>query len=264
MSAHRPRKRFGQHFLVDERVIEHLVRLIAPRQDETLVEIGPGQGVLTRALLDEVEHLHVVELDRDLITELERTISARRLTIHSADALRFDFRTLAGGGARLRVVGNLPYNISTPLLFHLLGQANVIADMHFMLQHEVVQRLVAGPGDPHRGRLSVMVQYHCRVDFLMEVPPKAFHPPPKVNSAVARLVPHGELPCPARDPDMLATLVNRAFSQRRKTLRNALKSALEPAQIEAAGVSPTARAEQLTLANFVALANMASHSEEVR
>ena len=258
MTRHHPRKRFGQHFLVDEDVIGHLVRLIAPREEQTLVEIGPGQGVLTRALLDEIGHLHVVELDRDLVAELEHTIAPQRLTLHSADALRFDFRGLAGEGRRLRVVGNLPYNISTPLLFHLLAQAEVIEDMHFMLQREVVERLVAGPGDPHRGRLSVMIQYHCQVDFLMEVPPEAFRPPPKVNSAVARLTPHAEPPLRARNPQLLAEVVGAAFGQRRKTLRNALKSILEPAAMEAAGVSPGARAETLALADFVALADMAA------
>ena len=168
---HQARKRFGQHFLTDTALVEKMVRAIAPTDDQIVVEIGPGQGALTLPLLDSIQHLQVVELDRDLITELERRISVQRLTIHSADALKFDFAALAKNGKRIRVVGNLPYNISTPLMFHLLHQVDAIEDMHFMLQKEVVDRLVAMPGTPDWGRLSVMIQYYCRNDYLFFVPP---------------------------------------------------------------------------------------------
>ncbi len=261
MNQHRPRKRFGQHFLVDTALVDQLVRTIAPAAGDCLVEIGPGEGVLTRALLDRVAHLHLVELDRDLIEGLSRTIAPERATIHSADALRFDFRALAPPGGDLRVVGNLPYNISTPLLFHLLEQAEVIRDMHFMLQKEVVERLVAGPESPRRGRLSVMIQYHCQVDYLLDVPPGAFRPPPRVNSAVVRLSPHRNLPCPAEDYGMFVAVVRQAFTQRRKTIRNALKSWLNGTQIEAAGVDPGVRPDRLELSDFVALADMATRGD---
>ena len=255
MSGHRPRKRFGQHFLHDRNLIDRMVRTIAPTNEQRLVEIGPGQGALTLALLDQVEHLDVVELDRDLIAELRRRIAPERLSIHEGDALRFDFAALAGDGPRLRVVGNLPYNISTPLMFHLLSQADAIADMHFMLQKEVVDRLVAVPGTRDWGRLSIMIQYHCRAEYLFPVPPGAFHPPPKVDSAVVRLTPFAQPPHPARDPAVFAGLVTGAFTQRRKAVRNSLKSRLSREQIEQAGVDPGLRPDQLSLADYVALAN---------
>ncbi|MBZ2190080.1 16S rRNA (adenine(1518)-N(6)/adenine(1519)-N(6))-dimethyltransferase RsmA [Alcanivorax sp. JB21] len=261
MARHQARKRFGQHFLTDTNLIHRLVRSIAPARDDRMVEIGPGQGALTRPLLDAVDHLHAVELDRDLIRLLERQIAPERLTVHAADALRFDFRTLATDDKPLRVVGNLPYNISTPLMFHLISQMDVIRDMHFMLQKEMVDRLVASPGTSDWGRLSVMIQYHCDTDFLFTVPPEAFSPPPRVDSAIVRLTPHATLPHPARDYRFFAGLVNQVFTQRRKAIRNGLKSLMTMADIEAAGVDPGLRPDQLSLADFVSLANAAPPQE---
>lgn len=249
-----PRKRFGQHFLTDTALVERMVRAIAPTDDQTLVEIGPGRGALTLPLLDAIHHLHVVELDRDLISRLQHTISPQRLTIHAADALRFDFAALADS-RKIRVVGNLPYNISTPLLFHLIDQIGAVEDMHFMLQKEVVDRLTAMPGTPDWGRLSVMVQYFCQAEYLFFVPPGAFSPPPRVDSAVVRLTPWPTPPHPVRDLRLFRQLVNQAFSQRRKVVSNALKSLLTGPQIAAAGVDPGKRPDAISLAEFVALAN---------
>ncbi|MGB1220784.1 MAG: 16S rRNA (adenine(1518)-N(6)/adenine(1519)-N(6))-dimethyltransferase RsmA [Alcanivoracaceae bacterium] len=258
MTTHKARKRFGQHFLSDRSLVEKMVRQIAPADDQVMVEIGPGQGALTLPLLDCIQHLHVVELDRDLIEHLERTISGQRITIHRGDALRFDFTTLAKGPHSLRVVGNLPYNISTPLIFHLLDQLPVIHDMHFMLQKEVVDRLTATPGTPDWGRLSVMVQYHCRTEYLLFVPPGAFSPPPKVDSAVVRLAPHDEPPHIAHDYRLFRQMVSQAFTQRRKVIRNGVKSWLTEEQIAAAGVDPMKRPDALGVDAFVALANAAT------
>lgn len=258
MSAHKARKRFGQHFLSDRNLVEKMVRQIAPADDQLLVEIGPGQGALTLPLLDQIRHLHVVELDRDLIAHLERTIASERITIHRGDALRFDFTALAGAPRSLRVVGNLPYNISTPLIFHLLDQLAVIRDMYFMLQKEVVDRLTAVPGTADWGRLSVMVQYHCRAEYLLYVPPGAFSPPPKVDSAVVRLVPHDSPPHVARDYTLFRQLVSQAFTQRRKVIRNGVKSWLTEEQIAATGIDPMLRPDALGVDAFVALANTAS------
>ncbi|GAB6043496.1 16S rRNA (adenine(1518)-N(6)/adenine(1519)-N(6))-dimethyltransferase RsmA [Endothiovibrio diazotrophicus] len=259
--AHRPRKRFGQNFLTDRSVIRGIVAAIAPKTGQRLVEIGPGRGALTLPLLEVLGSMDVVELDRDLIPVL-RTVSATvgELHIHEADALKFDFRELASylgddeeEDQRLRVVGNLPYNISTPLLFHLIDQLEAIRDMHFMLQKEVVERMVAAPGGGDYGRLSVMIQYRCRAEKLFKVAPGAFFPPPKVESAIVRLVPHAVPPVEVGSEATFANLVRQAFSQRRKTLRNNLKGLLDAAAIEAAGVDPSIRPEQLTLAQFAAL-----------
>ena len=254
MSEHRARKRFGQHFLTDAAIIDQLVRSIAPREGDNLLEIGPGQGALTYPLLDAIAHLQVVELDRDLIELLRRRIAPERLSIHQGDALRFDFAALATQ-TPLRVVGNLPYNISTPLIFHLLAQAGAIRDMTFMLQKEVVDRLTAEPGSKDYGRLSVMVQYHCQADYLFFVPPGAFSPPPRVDSAVVRLTPYTALPCPADDPAWLARIVTQAFSQRRKAVRNSLKPLLDGAALENAGIDPGLRPDHLSVADYVTLAN---------
>lgn len=258
MKQHAPRKRFGQHFLTDTALVERMVRAIAPTDAERVVEIGPGQGALTLPLLDAIKHLHVVELDRDLIERLERTIASQRITIHAADALRFDFSSLARDGQKLRVVGNLPYNISTPLIFHLIDQVDAIADMHFMLQKEVVDRLTAVPSTPDWGRLSVMVQYFCKTDYLFFVPPEAFSPPPRVDSAVVRLTPWPTPPYPASDFRLFRQMVNQAFTQRRKVISNALKSWLTAEQILAAGVDPGIRPDAISLQEFVALANQAA------
>jgi len=262
--AHRPRKRFGQHFLRDPSVLERIVAAIRPVPGDHLVEIGPGLGALTRPLLAAVGELDAVELDRDLLEPLRaHCADIGRLRLHHADALKFDFAALRGTGPRLRVVGNLPYNISTPLLFHLLNQASHLRDLHFMLQQDVVERMAAGPGEEAYGRLSVMLQYRCQVEPLFTVGPEAFRPPPKVRSAVVRLVPRETLPVAVRDERLFAEVVRRAFAQRRKTLRNALRGWLDIAQIEAAGVNPGARPETLDLAAFAALSAVAPRADPV-
>jgi 16S rRNA (adenine1518-N6/adenine1519-N6)-dimethyltransferase len=253
---HIPRKRFGQHFLHNQTIIERIVAAIQPRKGDHLVEIGPGRGALTRPLLAAAGALDVIELDRDLIPRLQTECKGiGELHIHQADALRFDFTTLVKNGKRLRVVGNLPYNISTPLLFHLLSQAHAIQDMHFMLQKEVVQRMVAPPGGKDYGRLSVMLQYRCRMEKLFTVGAGAFSPPPKIESAVVRITPHAQPAARVQDEAMFARLVSAAFARRRKTLRNSLKTLLTEQQIRALGLPPDARAEQLSLQEFAALSN---------
>lgn len=254
--SHRPRKRFGQNFLHDPGVIERILRAIAPHPGDRLVEIGPGQGALTRPLLERVEHLEVVELDRDLLPGLEALDpGGERLIVHQADALRFDFCSLRHGTTKLRLIGNLPYNISTPLLFHLTQQLDCLQDMHFMLQKEVVERITARPGSKAYGRLGVMLQYYCRAERLFIVPPGAFHPAPRVDSAIVRLVPHPAPPVQVDDVQQLAWLVNRLFSQRRKMLRHSLKGYLDEAQLRELGIDPTERPEQLSLDEFARLAN---------
>ncbi len=256
--SHRARKRFGQNFLHDPAVIERIVAAIDPRPSQAVVEIGPGQGALTLPLLHRLGRLSVIELDRDLAGPLrERCAGAGELELHGADALRFDFSALAPGPHALRVVGNLPYNISTPLLFHLLAQAELIADMHFMLQREVVERLAAAPGGKDYGRLSVMIQYRCAVEPLFGVGPGAFHPRPRVDSTVVRLIPHAAPPVTVADEALLARLVAQAFSRRRKTLRNALEGLVEAEALAALGIDPRRRPETLTLAEFAALADAA-------
>jgi len=252
---HKARKRFGQNFLHDAGVIQRIVQAVSPKPGQRIVEIGPGQGAITLPLLDACGTLDVVELDRDLIQPLaDKAAGHGELIIHQHDVLKFDFRALAGND-RLRVVGNLPYNISTPLMFRLIEQAPVIEDMHFMLQKEVVDRMAAAPGNGDYGRLSVMIQYYCKVDPLFRVRPGAFTPAPKVDSAVVRLTPWPEPPAVLDDPDTLPVLVRAAFSQRRKTLRNTLKQLLPVENIEAAGADPGARPETISLTQYVALAN---------
>ncbi len=256
MQPHRPRKRFGQHFLHDPAIIGRIVRAINPRPGEHVVEIGPGRGALTAALLEHCAHLDVIELDRDLIPVLKRLDgAAQRLVIHQADALQFDFATLAADGRPLRITGNLPYNISTPLLFHLLDYAALIRDMHFMLQKEVVERMAAQPGSGVYGRLSVMVQYRCRVEDLFHIGPGAFTPPPKVQSAFVRLIPHATPPHAAQDEGCFEKLVKQAFAYRRKTLRNALKGLADAADLSAAGIDPGQRPETIGVESYVALSN---------
>ncbi|TAN50913.1 MAG: 16S rRNA (adenine(1518)-N(6)/adenine(1519)-N(6))-dimethyltransferase RsmA [Methylococcaceae bacterium] len=254
--SHQPRKRFGQNFLRDAGVIAAIVDAIHPQPDQHLVEIGPGQGALTRALLPRCRRLDVLEIDRDLVAQLQRSLGTEpKLHIHSADALQFPLCSLMENDARLRVIGNLPYNISTPLLFRLFEQSACIADMYFMLQKEVVDRLVAAPGDDAYGRLSVMAQYYAQAESLFDVYPDSFYPPPKVVSSVFRLVPHRQAPVTLNHPDDLGRVVAKAFSQRRKTLRNALKGLLDDAAIVAAGIDPGARAEILSLQDYARLAN---------
>jgi 16S rRNA (adenine1518-N6/adenine1519-N6)-dimethyltransferase len=253
--SHQPRKRFGQHFLHDPAVIGRIVATINPADSEQLVEIGPGQGAITLPLLQQAGRLAVVELDRDLVGPLrDRCEDLGELTVYNADALRFDFCELAENGP-LRIIGNLPYNISTPLLFHLLGQHHCIRDMHFMLQKEVVERMAATPGSRQYGRLSVMLQYRCEVTHLFNIGPGAFTPPPKVESAFVRLVPYACPPVQVNDAVVFEQLVRQAFAQRRKTLRNALRGMLEADVISSLGIDPVARAETLSVSDFAALAN---------
>ena len=249
---HVPRRRFGQNFLVDRGIINAIVAAIGPQRSDTVVEIGPGLGALTEPLLACVDHLHVVEIDRDLIARLKQRHPPERLTIHEGDALAFDFPKIGRG---LRLVGNLPYNISTPLLFHLAAYGDAVRDMHFMLQKEVVERLVAVPGDSDFSRISVMLQYRFHLEWLLDVPPESFDPAPKVDSAVVRLIPKAAAELDARDPGRLERVVQQAFSQRRKMLRNTLKGLLDEAAFAELGIDPTARAEDLAVADYVRIAN---------
>jgi 16S rRNA (adenine1518-N6/adenine1519-N6)-dimethyltransferase len=248
----RPRKRFGQNFLVDPNIVRRIVAAIDPQPHDRMVEIGPGRGALTHALLDRVELLHVVEIDRDLAAALQQSTRADRLRVHVGDALAFDF---AGLGGALRVVGNLPYNISSPILFRLLDFAADIEDVHVMLQREVVARMVAQPGSADYGRLTVMLGYRFVIERLFRVPAGAFWPQPKVESAFARLTPRTAGAPRARDETLFARIVMLAFGQRRKTLRNALATLADPDQLRAADVDPAARGETLSTAQFVGLAN---------
>ncbi|MDO3721060.1 16S rRNA (adenine(1518)-N(6)/adenine(1519)-N(6))-dimethyltransferase RsmA [Marinobacter sp. chi1] len=266
--GHQARKRFGQNFLHDPGVIERIVRSINPKPDDTMVEIGPGLGALTEEILAVNPSLQVVELDRDLIPVLRtKFFNYPEFRIHEADALKFDFSQLVRDGKPLRIVGNLPYNISTPLIFHLLEQAGVVKDMHFMLQKEVVQRLAAIPGDNNYGRLGIMAQYFCKVQPLFEVGPGAFRPAPKVDSAIVRLVPHETLPHPATDLTVLQAVVRTAFNARRKTLRKALGGLVTAEQLQGMGINDGLRPENLTLADYVRIADfLAEHkgdSEDV-
>ena len=252
--AHRPRKRFGQHFLHDPGILRRIVEAIAPRPDQRIVEIGPGEGAMTLPLLRAAKTLTAIELDRDLIEPLrEKSREIGELSIINADVLTVDFTALAQG-TTIRLVGNLPYNISTPILFHCLDHAAAIVDMHFMLQKEVVDRMAAAPGSKTYGRLSVMLQLRCAVEPLLRVPPGAFRPPPKVDSAVVRLTPLPAQQLPDVDFGVIGNIVRAAFGQRRKTLANALSSVMDATAIAAAGVDPRTRAEQLPPAAFVELA----------
>lgn len=251
-----PKKNLGQHFLHDRQIISNIVHAVDPKPADRLVEIGPGQGAITFPLLDRHGALTVIEFDRDLIFPLTEAAHAHgTLTVIHRDVLQVDFTALAGDEGPLRLVGNLPYNLSSPILFHALEHAPAVHDMHFMLQKEVVDRMAAGPGSKVYGRLSVMLQAYCHVTPLFDVPPAAFHPPPKVDSAVVRLVPRAPGSIGIYDRVRFANVVRDAFGQRRKTLRNALSKICDSAAIEAVGVRPDARAEQLPVADFVRLAN---------
>lgn len=254
MQKYQTKKRFGQHFLHDQQVIERIIHAINPAPDLHLLEIGPGLGALTFPLLKRVEHIHVVDIDRDIIAHLT-SLNDPRLSIHEIDALKLNLADLNIQSIPLRIVGNLPYNISTPLIFHLLESSEMIQDMHFMLQKEVVDRMSAEPNTKLYGRLSVMVQYHCATETLFNVGPGAFNPPPKVDSAIVRLRPWQTKPFPATDVKHLRKVVTAAFSLRRKTLRNSLKNTCSVADIEAAGIDPSARAETLAVEDYVRLSN---------
>lgn len=251
--SHRPRKRFGQHFLTDPGVVDDIINAIAPAREETVVEIGPGLAAITAPLLERCDNLHVVELDRDLAADLQQRFGDRpQLTIHQGDALRFDYATL---GTQLRIVGNLPYNISTPLLFHLLDYRAHITDMHFMLQKEVVARMAATPGSKTYGRLGIMLGCYFDIEALFDVDRLAFEPPPDVTSAIVRLTPLPEGTYDIADAAHLSRLVATAFSQRRKTVRNALRKIIDEAGLEAVGIDPGLRPEAISIAQYVRLSN---------
>jgi 16S rRNA (adenine1518-N6/adenine1519-N6)-dimethyltransferase len=253
----RPKKRLGQHFLHDPAVIRRLIDAIRPSPGDNMVEIGGGPGALTVPLAAKLERLHVVEVDPELAAALPTRVEhPERLVVHEADALEFDFGSLATGERSLRVVGNLPYNISTPLLFHLASFGSAIKDLHVMLQREVVARIAAAPGGKDYGRLTVMLALWARAEICFDVGPGAFTPPPKVWSTVVRLVPHVEPPFTVRDRQRFASIVAQLFSMRRKTLGRALKGRLSAEQIAAAGIDPKARPETLAPADFARLADL--------
>jgi 16S rRNA (adenine1518-N6/adenine1519-N6)-dimethyltransferase len=250
--VHKAKKKFGQNFLVDEQVVADIISAIRPEPDDILVEIGPGLGALTRPLLKRLSQLHVVEIDRDIIERLENDYPKDKLVIHAGDALEFDFAALP---APLRIVGNLPYNISSPLLFHFAAYAGRIKDMHFMLQNEVVERMVAEPSTPEYGRLSVMLQYRFLMEKLMDVPPESFRPAPKVDSAIVRMIPLPANEIRVRNEKLFAAIVRTAFGQRRKTLRNTLRGYLDETDFEELGIDAQLRAENLAVADFIRVAN---------
>lgn len=249
--SHQAKKRFGQNFLVDERIIADIITAIHPEAEDNMVEIGPGLGALTRPLLKQLTHLHVVEIDRDIITRLAHDYpqggNEAKLIIHAGDALAFDFATLP---APLRIVGNLPYNISSPLLFHFAAYAAYIRDMHFMLQNEVVERMVAGPSMPEYGRLSVMLQYRFYMEKLLDVPPQSFRPAPKVDSAVVRMIPLRQDEIVVPNEKLFAAVVGAAFGQRRKTLRNSLRDYLNEEDFTQLNIDSRLRAENLAVSEF--------------
>ncbi len=256
-SQHKARKRFGQNFLIDHGIIRDIVRSVHPHKDDVIVEIGPGKGAITQLLADACDNLNVIELDRDLVPWLKVKFEKHpNFQLYQADALQFDFAQLMRSDKPLRIVGNLPYNISTPLIFHLLSYASKVQDMHFMLQKEVVKRMAAQPGESAYGRLGIMVQYYCAVEDLFDVPPTSFDPAPKVDSAIVRLIPYKELPVVANNIKTLETLVNIAFQQRRKTLRNSLKQLLTTEQMESLPVDLSLRPEEISLPEYVAMSNL--------
>ncbi len=250
--THIHRKRFGQNFLEDRGIVRQIIAAIDPRRDDRIVEIGPGPGALTVPLLDLVVRLDVIEIDLDIVRGLRARFPSERLRVHQGDALDFE---LSAFGADIRVVGNLPYNISTPILFHLTAQVALLRDCHFMLQREVVERMAADPGSPEYGRLSVMLQYRWIIEPLFDVPPTAFQPQPKVWSSFVRMTPYATPPHRASDESLFADVVTRAFGQRRKTLRNALRELLEGVELEQLGIEPGARGETLGVPEFVRIAN---------
>ena len=254
--GHQAKKRFGQNFLHNDAVISDIIDAINPEPGENLVEIGPGLGALTEPVIERAKKLSVVELDRDLAKRLRHhPFLAPHLTIYETDALSFDFAQLATNKDPLRIFGNLPYNISTPLIFHLLTFKDKVKDMHFMLQKEVVQRMAAGPNCKAYGRLSIMTQYQCQVIPVMEIGPEAFKPAPKVDSAIVRLVPHSDIKNPVKDISALNTVCLAAFNQRRKTIRNSFKNLISVAQLESLNIDANLRPENLSLDDYIMLAN---------
>lgn len=254
--GHQARKRFGQNFLHDQAIISQIVDAINPEPGENLVEIGPGLGALTEPVVERAGDISVVELDRDLAHRLRHhPFLAKHLTIHEYDALKFDFAQLVKEGKPLKIFGNLPYNISTPLIFHLLSFRDKVKNMHFMLQKEVVERMAAGPNCKAYGRLSIMTQYQCQVMPVMEIGPEAFQPPPKVDSAIVRLVPHAEIKNPVKDLALLNQVCLTAFNQRRKTIRNSFKKLISVEDIESLNIDPSLRPENISIEQYIRLAN---------
>ena len=254
VDSHQARKRFGQNFLHDPAVIQRIVDSINPQQSDSLIEIGPGKGAITKLLLERVDHMDVIEIDRDLVQALKINFAEyNQLSIHEADALKLDFSQFSQNN--LRIVGNLPYNISTPILFHLLSYRSCIKDMLFMLQKEVVDRICAKPGSKQYGRLTIMLQFYCDVESLFKIKPGAFTPSPKVDSAIVKLNPLKNPRYEILDHDALSLIVREAFSQRRKTLRNCLKKYISESDIKKIGIAPEIRAENLGLSDFAKLAN---------
>ncbi|MFV2060208.1 MAG: 16S rRNA (adenine(1518)-N(6)/adenine(1519)-N(6))-dimethyltransferase RsmA [Gammaproteobacteria bacterium] len=266
---HKARKRFGQNFLSDQSVIQQIIHSIYPKEDQSIIEIGPGLGAITKPLLEISKSLTVIELDRDIIPKLRANCeSVGNLNIIQADVLTVQLNQLeqanSDSNTSHRIIGNLPYNISTPILFHLMSQLDSITDMHFMLQKEVVERMAAPPGSKTYGRLSVMLQYYCDIEYLFSIPPEAFTPAPKVTSALVRLKPYDTLPTSVIDTHDFAQIVTQAFSQRRKTLRNSLKKMLNSEQIEQCDIDPVIRPEQLSISSFVLLANYYSELQKAQ
>jgi len=254
--GHQAKKRFGQNFLHNDAIISRIVDAINPEPGENLIEIGPGLGALTEPVVERAGNLSVVELDRDLAERLRHhPFLAKHLTIHEIDALKFDFASLAKEEQPLRIFGNLPYNISTPLIFHLLSFKAHVKDMHFMLQKEVVDRMAAQPNSKAYGRLSIMTQYQCQVVPVMEIGPEAFQPPPKVDSAIVRLIPHKTISNKANKLETLNQVCITAFNQRRKTIRNSFKKLITAQALESLGLSPTLRPENLSIDDYIAIAN---------
>ena len=252
---HKAKKQFGQNFLVDQNIIADIVRAIRPQACDNMVEIGPGLGALTRPLLQTLKTLHVIEIDRDIIARLKTDYPQDKIVIHEGDALKFDFATL---DTPLRIVGNLPYNISSPLLFHFADYAAQITDMHFMLQNEVVERMVAEPSTPEYGRLSVMLQYRFYMEKLIDVPPESFRPAPKVDSAIVRLIPIPVDKITVKDEPLFAHVVSAAFGQRRKTLRNTLRNWMAESDFEQLGINAQLRAENLGVTEFARISSYLS------
>ena len=261
MTQHQARKRFGQNFLQDTRIITDIVNAVRPQPDDIVIEIGPGLAAITEPLARKLNQLHVCEIDRDIIAHLKKQPFASKLVIHEGDVLNFNFRSIAG---RKKIVGNLPYNISTPLLFKLADVADEVIDMHFMLQKEVVERMVAAPKTNDYGRLSVMLQYFFDMESLIDVPPESFIPAPKVDSAVVRMIPVAGRIGMAQDFAHFADLVRLAFHQRRKTLRNNLKGVASDEDLQAVGILPTQRAEEVAAAQYVALSNFLLYGRDKR
>ena len=252
MTEHKARKRFGQNFLQDTRIITDIVNAVRPQAEDVVVEIGPGLAAITEPLAKKLNQLHAIEIDRDIVKRLKNLPFADKLVIHEGDVLKFDFRSIAG---KKKIVGNLPYNISTPLLFCLSEVVDEVVDMHFMLQKEVVERMVAEPKTNDYGRLSVMLQYFFEMELLIEVPPESFEPAPKVNSAVVRMIPNAGRIGVAHDYKHFAKLVKTAFHQRRKTIRNNLKDLANDDDLTAVGINPQDRAEHIEATQYVVLSN---------